>query len=64
MLQKLASQHLAMALMDAKQDLTPASVTACEDLRKAALFAAIDQELKLFKSCVSKVVSGSCSYVQ
>ena len=53
-----------MALIDAKQDLTPTSVTACEDLRRAALSAATDQELKLFKSCFSKVVSSSCSYVQ
>ena len=60
-LQKLAGQHLAMALIDAKQDLTPDSVTACDTLRKAALSAAADQELKLFKSCSSKVVSACCS---
>ena len=60
-LQKLAGQHLAMALIDKQQDLTPESVTACEDLRTTALSAAVDQELKLFKSCLSKVVSSSCS---
>ena len=53
---------MAMALIDKKQDLTPDSVAACEDLRKAALSAAVDQELRLFKSCLSKVVSSSCSF--
>ncbi|KAL3133325.1 hypothetical protein ABBQ38_007202 [Trebouxia sp. C0009 RCD-2024] len=54
-LQKLAGQHLAMALMGENQDLTPDAVAACEDMRKTALSAAVDQELKLFKSCLSKV---------
>ena len=56
-LQKLAGQHLAMALVDADLELTPDHVAAKHDLREAALKAAIDQELKLFKSCVSKAVS-------
>ena len=60
-LQKLAGQHLAMALLDADKGLTPETVMACEDIRKAALSAAIQQELKLFKSCLSKAVGSSCS---
>ncbi|KAL0054689.1 hypothetical protein WJX82_001050 [Trebouxia sp. C0006] len=53
-LQKLAGQHLTMALMDAECELIPDQVAARDDLRKVALKAAIDQELKLFKSCMSK----------
>lgn len=53
-LQKLAGQHLTMALMDAACELIPDQVAARDDLRKVALQAAIDQELKLFKSCMSK----------
>ncbi len=56
-LQKLAGQHLAVALMDAECELVPDQVAARDDLRKVALKAAIDQELKLFKSCMSKAVS-------
>ncbi|KAL0035140.1 hypothetical protein WJX79_002997 [Trebouxia sp. C0005] len=53
-LQKLAGQHLTMALMDAECELLPDQVAARDDLRKVALKAAIEQELKLFKSCMSK----------
>ena len=55
-LQKLAGQHLAMALMDVDCSVTSEEVAAKEDLRKAALKAATEQELKLFKSCMSKAV--------
>ena len=58
-LQKLAGQHLAMALMDAQIELTPEEVATKEDLRKAALKAATEQELMLFKSCQSKAVRAS-----
>ena len=60
-LQKLAGQHLTMALMDAACELIPDQVAARDDLRKVALQAAIDQELKLFKSCMSKAVRPSPS---
>ena len=53
----MAGQHLTMALMDAECELIPDQVAARDDLRKVALKAAIDQELKLFKSCMSKAVS-------
>lgn len=56
-LQKLVGQHLAMALVDADLELTPDHVAANHDLRGAAVKAAVDQELKLFKSCASKAVS-------
>ena len=49
-----------MSLMDAAEDLTPSAVAANENLRKSALTAALDQELKLFKSCISKAVSSPC----
>ena len=55
-LQKLAGQHLAVALVDSDLELTPDHVAANGDLRGAALKAALDQELKLFKSCMSKAV--------
>jgi len=60
-LQKLAGQHLTMALMDTECELIPDQVAARADLRKVALKAAIDQELKLFKSCMSKAVRPSPS---
>lgn len=50
-----------MALMDAECELIPDQVAARDDLRKVALKAAIDQELKLFKSCMSKAVRPSPS---
>ena len=56
-LQKLAGQHLAAALLDAGAQLTVAEVAAKHDLRKAALAAATEQEVQLFKSCQSKAVS-------
>lgn len=56
-LQKLAGQHLAAALLKSEAECTVAEVAARHDLRKAALAAATDQELLLFKSCLSKAVS-------
>ncbi len=53
----MVGQHLAMALMEAQLEVTPEQVTAKDNLRKAAMKAATEQELKLFKSCMSKAVS-------
>lgn len=56
-LQKLAGQHLAASLLDAGAQLIAAEVSARDHLRKAALAAATEQEVQLFKSCQSKAVS-------
>lgn len=58
-LQKLVGQHLAAALLDSGAECSAAEVAARHSTRKAAMAAATEQELQLFKSCLSKAVSSA-----